>query len=160
MNKKIIVGIVVIAIVVVAAILIMSKGPVPVNTNMKEPQPSNTTQEPIPTNPQATTSPSGNVPAPSPSPAGPAGPMQQVALINIQNFQFDSPLFTVKKGTTVVWNNSDGMAHTVTSDGGSELASPSIGHGGSYQHTFNSVGTFTYHCSIHPSMKGTVVVTN
>ncbi len=160
MNKKSILGIVVVVIIAVSIILIMSKGPASVNTNVMESQPQNTAQGPVPANPQATTSPSGNVPAPLPSPAGPAGPMQQVVLINIQNFQFDSPLFTVKKGTTVVWNNNDGMAHTVTSDEGSELASPSIGHGGSYQHTFNSVGTFNYHCSIHPSMKGTVVVTN
>lgn len=149
MDKKIIVEVVAVAIIVVAVILIMTKSSTPVNNSIMEPQ---NAPVKIPS--------SANAPTFPPFQTGPPGPMAQVALINIQNFQFDSASFTVKKGTTIVWNNSDSMPHTVTSDEGSELASPSIEHGGTYPHTFNSVGTFTYHCAIHPSMKGTVVVTD
>ncbi|HTZ41834.1 MAG TPA: plastocyanin/azurin family copper-binding protein [Candidatus Omnitrophota bacterium] len=30
--------------------------------------------------------------------------------------------------------------------------------GGTYSHTFAAAGTYSYHCSIHPSMKGTIIV--
>jgi plastocyanin len=42
-----------------------------------------------------------------------------------------------------------------------ELDSPNIAaNGGTYVHTFTHVGTFNYHCTIHPSMTGTVTVDN
>jgi len=42
-----------------------------------------------------------------------------------------------------------------------ELDSPNIAaSGGQYVHTFTHVGTFNYHCSIHPSMTATVTVDN
>jgi len=70
----------------------------------------------------------------------------------------------------VVWSNGGASAHTVTADGGSfdsgQLASSSgtdpyggMTAGGSYARTFNAVGTFSYHCSNHAYMTGTVVVT-
>ena len=159
MNKKIILGVVVIAILVVAIILVMSNGSTSVSPNAIESQQQNPPQAVAPINPQSIT-PSSTAPTSSVPVAGPPAPMQQVALIVIQNFKFDSSSLTVKKGTTVVWDNNDSMAHTVTSDEGSELASPSIAPGGNYDHVFNSIGTFTYHCTIHPSMKGTIIVTN
>jgi plastocyanin len=33
-----------------------------------------------------------------------------------------------------------------------------LGAGGSWSYTFTTPGTYTYHCSPHPFMKGTVVV--
>lgn len=83
----------------------------------------------------------------------------QTSAVSIQNFAFNPATLNVKVGTTVIWTNLDTRAHTVTSDSGSELNSPTMPQGQTYSHVFNSVGTFTYHCSIHLNMKGTVVVT-
>lgn len=78
--------------------------------------------------------------------------------IVIQNFAFSPLTITINKGDTVIWTNMDSTAHTVTSDSGSELSSSTFTKGGTYSHTFNTVGTFSYHCSIHTSMKGKVIV--
>jgi len=59
--------------------------------------------------------------------------------------------------TTVKWGNSDGTTHTVTADGAA-FTSGNIGSGGSFTHTFTTAGTYNYHCSIHPTMTGTIIV--
>ena len=61
-------------------------------------------------------------------------------------------------GDTVTWTNGTDVAHTVTSDSGSELASDNIGDGATFDHTFSAEGTFAYHCTIHPYMTGKIVV--
>jgi plastocyanin len=61
-------------------------------------------------------------------------------------------------GQKVTWANGSDAPHTVTSNSGTELASPSIAAGVSFSHTFAATGTYAYHCSIHTYMKGTVVV--
>lgn len=78
--------------------------------------------------------------------------------VNIQSFAFSPADLTVNLGDTVVWTNKDSVAHTVTSDSGTELDSPQIPNGQTYSHKFATAGTFTYHCSLHPSMKGTITV--
>jgi len=71
---------------------------------------------------------------------------------------FSPDTVTIRQGDSVKWINGDNQPHTVTSDSGSELSSDSLGEGGSYSHTFLKSGTYTYHCAIHPEMKGTVIV--
>jgi len=80
----------------------------------------------------------------------------------IKNFAFDPSQLTVKTGTVVKWVNQDGAPHTIVSDTGSPAAfsSDSLSSGASYTFTFTQPGTYTYHCSIHPSMKGTIMVTS
>jgi plastocyanin len=78
--------------------------------------------------------------------------------IAIQGFAFDPAAVTVKVGTSITWSNQDSADHTITSDKG-DWDSGKTAQGGKYTHTFDQVGTYTYHCSIHSSMKGTVVVT-
>ena len=79
--------------------------------------------------------------------------------VSIENFAFSADKITVKVGTKVNWTNKDSVAHTVTSDSGTTLNSDLIATGESFSFTFNDVGTFGYHCKPHPSMTGTVVVT-
>ncbi|HSX05799.1 MAG TPA: cupredoxin domain-containing protein [Candidatus Saccharimonadales bacterium] len=83
--------------------------------------------------------------------------------VTIQDFAFSPAHITVKKGTTVIWTNRDSTAHTVTQDssstGGPKLDSQDLVQGDLYEATFTTAGTFTYHCSIHPNMTGTVTVT-
>lgn len=77
--------------------------------------------------------------------------------VQLKNFSFNPDTLTVKKGTTVTFMNSDSVTHTVTSDDGS-FDTGNISSGASQTVTFSKTGTYTYHCSIHPMMKGTIVV--
>ena len=71
---------------------------------------------------------------------------------------------TVSKGTTVSWTNGDTTLHTVTSgspesgNSGTEFDSSYLAAGKTFQHQFNTAGTFDYYCTLHPYMKGKVVV--
>jgi plastocyanin len=78
--------------------------------------------------------------------------------VNIDNFAFAPATLTVKVGGTVTWTNHDEEPHTVAATDGS-FHSPGMGTGATYSHTFPTAGKFDYVCSIHPSMHGTVVVT-
>jgi len=77
--------------------------------------------------------------------------------VSISNFAFVPATITVKKGETIVWTNKDTVPHTVT---GGDLLSNPLGQSETYSFAYDKTGTFAYHCSIHPSMKGTVIVTN
>lgn len=69
------------------------------------------------------------------------------------------PTLAVKSGTVVVFVNEDALAHTATSDDGSTFDSQSLSPGGgSFKFTASKAGTFSYVCSIHPDMKGTLTV--
>jgi plastocyanin len=65
---------------------------------------------------------------------------------------------TVSVGDTVTWTNHDGVAHTSTSNTG-VWNSGSLSNGQSFSFIFSTVGSFPYHCTIHPSMTGTITVT-
>jgi plastocyanin len=100
----------------------------------------------------------GGIPAPepaaAPAPAPGASPAAQ-ASVEIHDYAFAPKTLTVPVGTTVTWKNHDGDAHTVTGVG---LKSKSFGMDATYAYTFAKAGTFAYVCSLHPQMKGTVVV--
>ena len=78
--------------------------------------------------------------------------------IKIESFAFNPLTLTIKLGDTVTWENYDSVAHTVTSDSGSELNSTYLAKAQEYSHTFNTRGTFDYHCIPHPNMKGKIIV--
>jgi plastocyanin len=99
-------------------------------------------------------------PAPSaqPSAAPPAAaPAAAGSAVSIANFAFAPASMTVAVGTTVTWTNTDSAGHTVTADDGS-FKSDKLGTGTAFSHTFTTAGTYTYHCSIHSSMTGTITV--
>jgi plastocyanin len=79
-------------------------------------------------------------------------------IVEISNFAFMPPEIIINKGDTVVWINQDSAPHTIKSDVGNEINSGTLSNGQKYSHTFGSSGIFGYHCSIHASMKGKVVV--
>jgi plastocyanin len=80
--------------------------------------------------------------------------------VDIKNFAFSPADITVKVGTTVTWTNSDSTTHTVTeTDGQDGPNSGNLEPGKTYTFTYNTAGTFKYHCAIHPEMLGTVTVT-
>jgi plastocyanin len=77
--------------------------------------------------------------------------------VTIEGFAFDPADLTVSVGDTITWSNKDSAAHTATADGGS-FDTGAIASGSATSVTFATAGTFTYHCSIHPTMTGRVVV--
>lgn len=76
----------------------------------------------------------------------------------ISNFSYSPSTLSVSAGDTVTWRNDDNVNHTVTSNSGSELNSPLLSHGQTYTHVFNSSGNYPYHCTVHPTMAGSVTV--
>jgi plastocyanin len=77
--------------------------------------------------------------------------------VKIQSYAFSPSTITVTAGTTITWKNYDNVAHTVTSDNGL-FDSGSIQQNATFTHTFDSTGTFAYHCTPHPMMTASVVV--
>jgi len=78
--------------------------------------------------------------------------------ITIQAMQFQPATLTVVPGSEVTWINNDTTAHAVVSDNGTTINSGSINPKGTYTYVANQNGSITYHCSIHPQMKGTIQV--
>ena len=76
--------------------------------------------------------------------------------MTIDNFAFSPPTLNAKAGQKVTWTNKQDVAHTVTANGGAfDHPMPS---GATFSFTFTKAGTFAYHCTIHPSMQATIVV--
>jgi plastocyanin len=75
----------------------------------------------------------------------------------IDNFVFSPARLTVKAGTTVTWTNHDDSPHTVAAkDRG--FKSKVMDTDESFTFTFSTPGEYTYFCSLHPHMTGTIVV--
>jgi amicyanin len=79
------------------------------------------------------------------------------AAVKISGMRYEAPTVTVKKGGVVTWTNNGAMPHTVTANDGS-FGSPQLSNGNTWSRTFDEAGTFGYYCSLHPGMRGTVVV--
>lgn len=84
--------------------------------------------------------------------------MKMSASVSIKDFAFDPSTITVPAGTTVIWTNLDTVPHTVTDTKG-KFDSGIMGQGNVFNYTFTDPGTYSYYCTIHPYMKGQVVVT-
>ena len=79
--------------------------------------------------------------------------------VKIDNFSFSPATITVAAGTTVRWTNRDDIPHTVVStDDAKTFKSKVLDTDEKFSFTFSKAGTYTYFCSLHPKMKGTVVV--
>ena len=75
--------------------------------------------------------------------------------VTIAGFAYSPNPITIRVGDTVRWTNQDAAPHTAT---GSGFNTGTMSTGASRSVTFHSAGTFAYHCTIHPTMTGTVVV--
>ena len=78
--------------------------------------------------------------------------------VAISGFSFSPASVTVSVGDTVTWTNSDAQAHTATADNASWDSGTIGGSGGTGAVSFSTAGSFPYHCTIHPTMTGTVTV--
>ena len=92
-----------------------------------------------------------------PAAAGPTVPIRDVAF---------PPEVAIGAGEEVIWTHDDGaIPHDVLSgapgepDAGRLFASPLLRSGEAFSVTFEQVGAYDYFCSLHPTMRGTVIVT-
>ena len=77
----------------------------------------------------------------------------------IDNFAFGPKVLTVKAGSEVVWLNHDDEPHTIVASGAAKLfRSPALDTGDKFSFVLKEPGTYTYYCSVHPHMTGTIVV--
>jgi plastocyanin len=81
----------------------------------------------------------------------------QDSSISIVDFAFSGGSITVEVGSTVTWTNDGSATHTVSADG-AEFDSGDLAPGDSYSVTFDTPGTYGYHCNFHSEMTGTIVV--
>lgn len=84
-----------------------------------------------------------------------AGPAAHT--VTIDAFEFHPPSITVRQGDTVEWRNQDPVPHTATAKVAG-LDSRDIAPNGSFRYTAKKKGRFGYICSLHPVMKGELIV--
>ena len=83
-----------------------------------------------------------------------AQPAAHTVIIDALNYA--PATMTVKRGDTVVWINKDPFPHTVTAKGAFDSHDIAAGH--SWRYTARKAGDFSYVCTLHPTMKGTLKV--
>jgi plastocyanin len=77
--------------------------------------------------------------------------------VTIQQYAYGPGSLTVKQGDTVTWTNQDTAAHdVVVTSGPVSFRSPLLDKGESWSHTFTTAGAYSYTCSVHPDMRGSV----
>ena len=103
---------------------------------------------------------SGGASAPAPSVSGsacaPAIGTGTVA-VSMKDFAFDPTAITAKVGDTITFSNTGAAPHNATLDAGG-CATPDIQPGSSGGLHFSAAGSYPFHCTIHPDMKGTITV--
>ena len=77
--------------------------------------------------------------------------------VKIDNFAFAPETITVAVGSSVRWVNRDEDTHNIVGDDKS-FKSKALDTNDEFSFTFSKPGTYSYVCSIHPRMKGKVVV--
>jgi plastocyanin len=88
--------------------------------------------------------------------AEPRAQASGAATVDIDHFAFNPATLTVAKGSKVTFANSSQVSHTATRDGSFDTGT--IRPGRSVAVRFAQKGTFAYHCTIHPLMRGKIVV--
>jgi plastocyanin len=106
---------------------------------------------------------SSNSPISPISPTNPEGTNPPNLLtVTIRNGVYSPNPVMVKAGQTVNWLNSDTIAHSATDPGVFDTGSisPTSAHSDNGDGvTFNTVGTYAYHCTLHANETATIVVT-
>jgi plastocyanin len=116
-----------------------------------EPSPSPSKSKP---SPEPSPSPSESKSSPEPSAEDRS---DKAIVVEIKDFAFSPDKVTIRKGSTVTFINRDKVKHTATADGG-EFDTGLLGTDVSGEVKFDETGTFTFYCSPHPGMTGTIVV--
>ena len=78
--------------------------------------------------------------------------------IEIKDFAFNPQTITVKSGEKVTWTNRDEEPHTIVSVKKQFKKSSALDTDQTFTITAGAPGTYTYFCSVHPKMTGTIIV--
>ena len=78
--------------------------------------------------------------------------------IEIKDFAFNPQTLTVNAGDKVTWINRDEEPHTIVSVEKQFKKSSALDTDQEFTITTSAPGTYTYFCSVHPKMTGTIVV--
>ena len=81
-----------------------------------------------------------------------------VRRVRIVDFSYSPRTITVSRGTRVRWTNAGATPHTVSSNAGT-WGSGTLASGDVFRRVFRRAGSFSYHCTFHPTMRGMVIVT-
>lgn len=91
-------------------------------------------------------------------PGAAAAATRGTPVVAINDFKYGPATVTIAAGQTVRFVNHDGEAHTVTATGGG-FDSGGLDTGDSWTYRFSKPGRYAYFCTLHPWMKGTIIVT-
>jgi plastocyanin len=94
-----------------------------------------------------------SAPAPASSPGSGSG-----SSIAIRDFKFSPATLTVRHGASIDVTNDDSAPHSVTADDGDSFDSGTLQQGESATIKVARAGRYAYHCTVHPFMKGELVV--
>ena len=86
-----------------------------------------------------------------------AGDLERSVKVEIVDFAYDPDPVTIAVGGKITWLNQDSAPHTATAEDES-FDTGTLDQGKLKAETFKEAGTFSYICTIHPTMKGTVEV--
>ena len=78
-------------------------------------------------------------------------------LVKIAGFAYGPAKTKIKAGETVMWENEDGVGHTITAADGT-FESGMLNRNNRIEVKFDKPGTFAYYCKPHPYMRGTVTI--
>ena len=124
------------------------------------------TPEPAAAAPEQQPAPAPEQPAATPAPAEEPAPGRDDrkaaraaanGSVTIADFQFAPAQITIDQGDTVTWTNNGPSSHSATAPDGT-FDTGIFPAGQSRSHTFNEAGSFSYICTPHPNMHGTIVV--
>jgi plastocyanin len=94
----------------------------------------------------------------SPKPASAPASGGTAAAVKIAGFKFAPARLTAKSGAKITVSNDDSTAHTFTANDGTSFDTGPLDPGSSQTVSVSKPGSYAYHCSIHPFMKGTLSV--
>ena len=84
----------------------------------------------------------------------------QVSILDNGGSSFFSPAtLTIPKGATVIWTNMSAAPHSINNNTNAFSSPGNLLRSQTFQMVFTTAGTYTYHCGLHPYMKGTITVT-
>lgn len=79
--------------------------------------------------------------------------------VHMSGYAYGPGTLSINVGDTVTWVNHDQAPHdAVTTAGPAQFRSPMLPTGQTWSFTFTTPGTYSYYCSIHPDMRGQIVV--
>lgn len=76
-------------------------------------------------------------------------------IVIIQNKSFSPANLTIKLHDQVEWQNKDSETYKIK---GEDWGNVPIEPGESFTQAFETAGTFSYSCALHPELSGTIVV--